>query len=301
MTLGSAAFQPPAVSVIVPIRRGELTDLPTLLHCLRRQSLGAELIETILVDNNDRPLLPPKHHGLPRTRWVYHAGSGSYSARNAGSAIASGGILAFTDADCIPSEGWLEACVQDLQSRGSSAVIAGAIVTTTATGWSNPHEDYDRAMHHRQAAYVREGFGATANLAMHRSLFERIGQFDDRFLSGADRDWCARARAGGAQVYLNRDAVVFHPARRSFRELCLKNRRGVGGETARLRKAGFGPATPIAHQITSAPSRLRILWHATQSVASARRVRLVLQFLLLQGIRLTESVRLAVGALPEKR
>jgi GT2 family glycosyltransferase len=299
MTQDLIASGPPTVSVVIPFRRGELTDLSNLLRALGRQSLQS--IETIVVDNNERALVPLENDGLPRTRWVYHGGAGAYSARNAGAELASGLILAFTDADCIPSDRWLEFLVQDLESRGLNAVIAGAIVVTTETEWSNVHEDYDRTMHHRQSAYVREGFGATANFSMYRSLFERVGQFDERFLSGGDRDWCVRACAAGAQVHLNKRAVVFHPARRSLRELCIKNRRGVGGETARIRKAGFGLASPVAYQIARTPRRFQILWGSTRGVAATRRFLLAIEFLFLQGIRVAESVRLAVGALPERR
>jgi glycosyltransferase involved in cell wall biosynthesis len=292
----------PLVSVIVPYRNGRLTDLPRLFAALRRQTISIDDYEIIAVDNNIKPCIETlKLAKSNEVIWIHQAAMGSYSARNAGAAIATGEILAFTDADCIPNERWLEELVTQLRTNGDEAIVAGTILLTSKSCWKNLYENYDRIMHHRQDYYVASGFGATANLSMYRALFEKVGPFDEAFLSGGDRDWCERACHIGSSISLSVDASVTHPTRASFGEHVTKNRRGVGGDASGIRKQGLGIAAIAVSQLLNTSTRLRILRHATRGHPICRRLQLLCVFFLLQVVRIAESLRLACGTAPERR
>lgn len=74
----------------------------------------------------------------------------------------------------------------------------------------------------RTRALLNERFMPTpivngAALFAHRSVFEEVGRFDDRFYLNFDEsDWCLRAGAAGHSRYTLRDAVVFHSGNKSI-------------------------------------------------------------------------------------
>ncbi|PZR66075.1 MAG: glycosyl transferase family 2, partial [Solirubrobacterales bacterium] len=105
----------PAISVVIPARDAAET-LPRALEAVARQE-GAPAYEVIVVDDGSRDETAAIAHDLG-ARVISADGGGPASARNAGVAEARGGLLAFTDADCVPTPGWLAA--------GAEALALGA-------------------------------------------------------------------------------------------------------------------------------------------------------------------------------
>src|SRR5690554_2350740 len=117
---------PPQCTVIVPVYE-HWHLIPALLQCLQRQTLGQERFEVLLVDNGSTHFAPPSE--LPTNTQILHcAAPGSYAARNQALQEAQGEWLVFTDADCLPATGWLEALMRKAESlAGPNTVLAGAI------------------------------------------------------------------------------------------------------------------------------------------------------------------------------
>jgi len=240
----------PAVSVIVPFRNAR-ASLDALLGCLRAQSLPRERFEVLLVDDAstdgsadwlDRELASgPELH--PWARLLRHREQrGSYAARNTALEVARAPAFAFTDADCRPEPDWLERGLAAL-SRWPRA--AGRIEIDRAHPGSLV-ELVDASRFLRQEHYVREGFGATANLFVRREVVEAVGAFEPRLRSGGDHEFGQRASRAGFDIALAEDAVVRHGCRTSFRALFRKAERvGYGfGQVARLR--GLSVAEVVA-------------------------------------------------------
>src|SRR5690606_31008932 len=97
---------PPRVSVIVPVR-DDVEGLSRCVAALQAQDYPTDRFEVVVIDNGSirdlRPVVPDE----PRFRLVREDRPGSYVARNAGVAVATGEVLAFTDADCRPRADWL--------------------------------------------------------------------------------------------------------------------------------------------------------------------------------------------------
>ncbi len=74
----------------------------------------------------------------------------------------------------------------------------------------------------RKQALLKERFIPTpivngAALFAHRSVFEEMGPFDERFYLNFDEaDWCLRAAARGHGLYTLRDSVIFHSGNKSI-------------------------------------------------------------------------------------
>src|SRR5947209_17967437 len=105
----------PLLSVIIPARDAAPT-LERTLACLSCQDLAGDF-EVIVVDDGSRdetaaiaalhaPLVTLIQSGESR---------GPGAARNLGVRVARGEILAFSDADCFPTPGWLTQGLQALE------------------------------------------------------------------------------------------------------------------------------------------------------------------------------------------
>lgn len=118
--------------------------------------------------------------------------------RNAGVAEAVGDIIVFTDAGCLPAPGWLGRLVQP--------IVSGQELVTCGT--SSQGSVYDPWSGAEPPEYLEEA--PTINLAVARSVFDRIGGFDERFAYGSDMDFTWRAREAGIRIRFVPDAGVSH-------------------------------------------------------------------------------------------
>jgi glycosyltransferase involved in cell wall biosynthesis len=217
----------PEISVIIPAyTSGE--QLQACLEALERQ-VYPPTFEVIVVDNGSNP--PLQIPERPNWRIIREERVGSYAARNCGLTNARGRFLVFMDTDCIPERLWLKACKMRLD-RELGAVIGGHIETV----YENPAapraiEIYDKAISPlNQKSYVeRWNFVATANLAIRRSDFDRVGPFCAELKSYGDREWCNRAIAAGLRLVYADEVVVGHRARRTLTDLIRREVRLEGG------------------------------------------------------------------------
>lgn len=219
-----AAVSPraPLVSVIVPHYR-DLSGLDRCLSALSDQTFPRQDYEVVVADNNS----PEGEHAVAeviagRARLVIVREPGAGPARNGGAAAAVGALFAFTDADCVPEPRWLAAGVRALDDFD---VVGGRMtVLVNDERRMTPAECYERVFAFDNAAYVRrERFTVSANLFCSRQVFERVGLF--RTGVSEDIDWSWRAVDAGLSLGYAADAVVGHPARRTWSELERKTRR----------------------------------------------------------------------------
>jgi len=235
-------------SVIVPVL-DDNAGLRRLANALRSQSLPADQFEVIVVDNGPQDAASERLAAIDEAlggltaRTLHQPKRGSYAARNLALAQARANVLAFTDADCLPEPGWLEAGLAHLRTEPSADAVAGGIELFAANdNHRSGAELYELVHGFPQERYVTDlHFGATANLFVRKATFDRVGTFDDALKSGGDVEWGRRLHAAGLRMHYERSAVVRHPARRSFRELRLKLERVTEG-IAELRGRSELPA-----------------------------------------------------------
>lgn len=119
------------VSVIVPIYNAA-TIIDGLLDALDVQTLDAARYEVVLVDDASTDGTPDLiiRKLTPGARARFHlvrqpVNGGPAAARNAGLAVASAPIIAFTDADCEPDPDWLETGLARLRADDAPAGVEG--------------------------------------------------------------------------------------------------------------------------------------------------------------------------------
>jgi len=229
----------PFVSVVVPVFND--TRLARCLAALEGQSYPAARYEVVVVDNGSQPpvVLGPARYAHVRLLSEPRPGVGA--ARAAGLAHATGAIVAFTDADCIPAPTWIERGVQRLLAAPDCGLLGGRIDPI--------HDGDDRpttaallsaAMYLKQDRFVaRGGWAALANAFSRREVFEAVGSPRTDFVSSGEIEWAHRVVAAGFRVGYADDVVVRHSSRTSLRSLC---QRTVRFEMAwvQLRAQGIG-------------------------------------------------------------
>ena len=219
----------PLVSVVVP-HYNDLDGLGLCLDSLRRQTLGQARFEVIVADNNSAGGVCAVRRLAPDVLSVPAPTQGAGPARNAGVAASHGRILAFIDADCIADQDWLQ---QGISALDDFDYIGGQVVTKAGDDSKiTPAEAVETVFAFNFKRYVeKEKFSGTGNLFMPRAVFDRVGEF--RSGVSEDVDWCRRANALGLRLGYAERAVVYHPARREWRELTNKWDRVIA-ETLRL-------------------------------------------------------------------
>lgn len=210
----------PRVSVVIP----HYSDVESLAKCLAALDRQTVRPDEIVVADNNSPSGPAPIEAViaGRAKLVVVPEKGAGPARNGGVAAASGELLAFTDCDCVPEPGWLEA---GLAALNDADFVGGAmrVLVEREDRMTGP-EAFERVFAFDNRDYVlRKGFTVTANLFCPRALFDRVGGF--RVGVSEDLEWCLRAREAGYRIGYAADAIVGHPARRTWAELQRKWRR----------------------------------------------------------------------------
>lgn len=221
--------KPINITVIVPVYQ-HWHMVEKLLQGMREQRLPADQWELFMVDNGSDRV--PDAAELPSLVNLLRCEKpGSYAARNFALQHARGELLVFTDADCRPTPDWLENLWRAHTEGDRRRLIAGGIeVARLDDGRHTLVELYDMALGLSQARYAKDGYAVTANLAIPRTVFDSVGNFDESRFSGGDKEFCLRARAAGFSLHYLPDALVQHPARQQWSELVAKAKRIKGGK-----------------------------------------------------------------------
>ncbi len=227
----------PLVSIIIPVYN-DADRLQRCLAALEDQSWPHDRYEVIVIDNgSDQPLetvvAPFGHVALLEERRP-----GSYEARNSGLAVAQGEVIAFTDADCVPTRDWIKHGVDALLRTPNTGLVGGRVELMVADP-ERPTavELYERALAFQQHTNIqRNRYSVTANAFTFRHVFDRVGSFNARLKSGGDVEWGRRVDAAGYALVYSDETVVAHPARRHWTEVHAQARRMAGGLHDRRRE-----------------------------------------------------------------
>ena len=288
----------PSVSVIIPVFN-QHDELQLCLEAVRRQNYPLDRLEIIVVDNGSHSPLNLDECAVPVT-CIQESQRGSYAARNRGIACSTSEILAFTDADCVPAPDWVERGVARMVEVGEAGLVGGRIeVTVHDPLRPTLAERYERAWAFPQEAYLAEGFSATANLFTTRTTFERVGVFDASLMSSGDWEWGQRVRSRGFPQRFSPDVIVFHPARRTVRDLTAKAARVSGAMQVMADRRGQG-----LRGILGAIKRLylRLRYHGTDErlCGLSERISLAGLTAVLEIVCILERCRVYLGGRPRR-
>ena len=221
----------PFVSVIIPVLNGERTIRDCLVSLLR-MDYPPERREILVVDNGSTDRTAEIIKSLP-VSYLHEDRKGASYARNRGIEASKGEILAFTDADCVVTSGWLRELVERFENEEVGAVEGETVAYPTDT----PLEQFQG----RTSSYARQirlesplaPYVILTNVAFRREVFQRIGLFDPRFpaAGGEDIDFSWRFfQEIDLALRFSPKAVVFHRHRSTvwgFFSQQMRNGRGL--------------------------------------------------------------------------
>jgi GT2 family glycosyltransferase len=143
---------------------------------------------------------------------------GLSASRNAALAAATQPAIAFTDDDCVPDRGWLEAVQAALAVADPPCAVAGRVLPlgepTEGTYPVSPRRA-DEPTDYRAGA-VPWAVGTGGNFAASRAWLDRVGRFDERLGAGSpgkaaeDADLIYRLLRAGGVVRYEPASVVYH-------------------------------------------------------------------------------------------
>ena len=200
---------PRSASVIVPAYNSART-IGGCVEALGRQAWLPPSYEVIVVDDGSTDDTADRAAGAG-ARVLRQPNQGPAAARNQGARAASGEILLFTDADCVPQPDWVLRMLEpfaDPLIQGTKGVYVSDQAELVARFVQLEYEDKYR----RMAREEWIDFVDTYSAAYRRDLFLEAGGFDTSFpgASVEDQELSFRlAEAGHRMVFVPR-AVVRH-------------------------------------------------------------------------------------------
>lgn len=215
-----------SVSIIIPIYNAE-KFLPDLFSCLSKFNF-IDGDQVLLTDNGSTDNSVEICRQQAEQNSLYHVlsftdAADSYAARNYAVKHATGDVFAFTDSDCKPLPAWLD----QVRNVEEGCVMAGKVELELVE--NNLWEKFDRLVHLGQTEEaIRNNRVPTANMAVNRNDFMKVGYFEERF-SGGDFEWSLRACSKGLKVIYNQEAFIYHPSRKTFEEISTREKRTAYG------------------------------------------------------------------------
>ncbi len=208
------------ISVVIPVYNGAAT-LGACLGALMNQTLQRSLYEVIVVDDGSSDETADIANSFS-VRLLRQKNAGAPAARNTGMKIANGYWVAFTDADCVPSRGWLSNLLKAVeqvngavQPLGAAGKTLGYNSTTAAARFVDLTAGLDAE---RSLAHPRFPWAPSANLMYRKNAVLEIGGYDERYVTYDACDLHTRLRKVdlGAFVFEPR-AIVLHRHRAGWR------------------------------------------------------------------------------------
>jgi GT2 family glycosyltransferase len=202
-------------SIIVPAYNARAT----IEYCLSAlvQQKTACTYETIVVDSSDDgtgDLIAARFPAVKLLRMPQRTLPGL--ARNIGSDMASGDILAFTDADCVPEPQWVEKMVQT-HAREDCIAVGGAVLNGlpyNPVAWGGYLLEFNERLPSFPRRFV--DLLPTCNVAFKRTVFECYGPFPAELWPSEDHIFCWRLRCAGERLLFDPTIGVQHLFRPRF-------------------------------------------------------------------------------------
>ncbi len=206
--------------VIASYNRAE--SLLKFLQELSRQAAPEGLDwEVVVVDNNStdgtRSLIAPLAEANPRRyKYLQENRQGKSIALNTGLRAATGGILVFTDDDCIPDSNWLATIAKEFDADPALGVLGGRVELFDKQDRPVTIRNFpDRTLiESRDQLFL---FLIGANMSIRRQVLDSVGEFDPFLGPGSrigavmeDLDLLYRTFRKKFKIVYSPDVLVYH-------------------------------------------------------------------------------------------
>lgn len=196
-----------SISIIIPALNEEKM-IGRCLESLAKLDFARDRFEVLVVDNGsqDRTLaIAESFKDRLNLKVLQQAGVRISALRNLGARAASGGILAFLDADCLAPADWLDR-IFALACENCAGVLGAHYLLPENSSWvGRTWHRYQEAPKAGEVSHVPAG-----DLIMRREDFLKLGGFDETIQTNEDYELCDRARKAGMRVQAFPQIGVIH-------------------------------------------------------------------------------------------
>ena len=214
-----------AISVIIPVYN-DSKGLMDTLDSLVAQDFSKKNYEIVISDNgsNDNTLDTAEMFAKKYPELIHivveNNIKSSYAARNKGINASKGSIIAFIDADMSVDKDWLTRIVRSLEKYRVDYLACKVEIYLKENSIFGL---YNKMVGFPVGKYIKKShFAPTCCLIIRKSVFDKVGLFDSRLISGGDYEFGNRVNEMGYKLYYDDGIVMRHPARSSFKQIFCK-------------------------------------------------------------------------------
>lgn len=190
------------VSVIIPVYNGASFLAGAIENVLAQKY---QAIEIIVVDDGSADTTADIAARYPNEiRYVYQSNAGPSAARNLGIKLARGHMIAFLDVDDLWSNHKLNLQTAYLLANPTVEIVQGHIQTmhlTEPVSLNKPRFELTSAPYH----YINIG-----SALYRKSVFDKVGLFDEALTDNEDTDWFIRAWEKGISKVVLDEVTLFY-------------------------------------------------------------------------------------------
>jgi glycosyltransferase involved in cell wall biosynthesis len=208
------------ISIIIPTKNNEDTIRELLLSLLDQTIKPDEIIVVDSSSDNTSKIV----REYPVTL-ITSPAKGANHARNVGIRNSTGDILVFIDGDCKADKDWLKYIIQGF-AKENIACVGGSVKTLNLNNFIGLYGELSifqlMPIYDNDAIVTKENFARSkkpisANMAITRDVFEKIGDFDEKYLGGYEEfDYEHRIVESGYNILCSSKAVVEHKHRETL-------------------------------------------------------------------------------------
>jgi len=215
----------PFISIVVPVRNEE-AHLGAVLEDLLNQDYPRDRFEILVIDGQSTDGTPAvvaqyRHLDRPLVKLFSNPGRLSSAGRNIGVRQCQGDFVLFVDGHCrIPSASLLRDTAQVLRDSEADCLCRPQPLTSPGNTW------FQDAVAHARATLIGHGSDSTiytthlegfvnpasSGAGYRRSVFTRVGLYDEQFDACEDVEFNHRVYRAGLRSYLSpRLAIAYQP------------------------------------------------------------------------------------------
>jgi glycosyltransferase involved in cell wall biosynthesis len=248
----------PAVSVAI-VTRGTSPEVTRLASRILQMPGAQDGLEVLVVAEDGGVQTPSGRERAGEGVWLVRipAGRGLGYDRNRAIESSEGDAIVFVDDDCWPDDRWLPELLAPLADPSVDAVMGGVRIepstflgdSISALGFPGGGSVGFAVMFHVDEDGLTDHL-STLNCALRRSVFERVGAFDETMTMGSeDTELSHRIAAAGIRMAYRPSAMVEHRARTHLGEFATWFFRRGRGAYQLSRRVDTGPV--IAHRLST--------------------------------------------------
>lgn len=184
------------ISVIVPVYNGARFLAEAIENILAQNYASLEIV---VVDDGSTDETEAIARGLP-VRYIHQANAGPAAARNRGLAKARGDVIAFHDVDDLWTPDALKILVAMFRAEPALEIAQGLIQPQVEDATTRRFEDSTEPYQ-----FINLG-----SALYRRTVFDKVGRFDESLRENEDSDWFMRAWENNVSKQVSRQTVLLY-------------------------------------------------------------------------------------------